>query len=202
MTPSIIRGALDELSERDTVLAEAVKLVGYPEPRIREPGFATLLGIIIGQQVSTAAAAAIRGRLVEAVAPLTPNNFLSASNEILRGVGLSGRKVDYGRGLADAVQSGSLGTDRLAELDDQSVIDAITAIRGLGRWSADIYMLFALGRHDVWPAEDLAVAEALKRLKGLEERPDRTNSEPVIEHWRPWRGIGALFLWHYYQGAP
>lgn len=202
MTPSIIRGALDELSERDTALAEAVKLVGYPEPRVREPGFATLLGIIVGQQVSTSAAAAIRGRLVEAVAPLTPDNFLSTSDEILRGVGLSSRKVEYGRGLAEAVQSGSLDTERLAELDDQNVIEAITAVRGLGRWSADIYMLFALGRHDVWPAEDLAVAEALKRLKGLEGRPDRTKSEAVIKHWRPWRGIGALFLWHYYQGAP
>lgn len=202
MTPSTIRRALDELGKRDADLAEAVALVGYPEPRVREPGFATLLGIIVGQQVSASAAAAIRGRLIEAVAPLTPENFLSADDGTLRGVGLSRRKVEYGPGLAADMLSGSLDAGHLTGLADEAVIEAITAVRGLGRWSADIYMLFALGRHDVWPAEDLAVAEALKRLKGLEERPNRARSEAIIEHWRPWRGIGALFLWHYYQGAP
>lgn len=202
MTPTIIRSALDELGERDTELAQALALVGYPEPRVREPGFATLLGIIVGQQVSASAAAAIRGRLVETVAPLTPENFLATDDDTLRGVGLSRRKVEYGNGLAAEMISGGLDADRLAGLEDKEVIDAITSVRGLGRWSADIYMLFALGRHDIWPAEDLAVAEALKRLKGLEERPDRERSEAVIQHWQPWRGIGALFLWHYYQGAP
>jgi len=202
MTPSSIRSALDELAKRDSELAEAITLVGYPEPRFREPGFATLLGIIVGQQVSASAAAAIRGRLIEAVEPLTPENFLSKEDDVLRGVGLSRRKVEYGKGLAAEMRDGSLDTERLTSLEDEEVIAAITAVRGLGRWSADIYMLFALGRHDVWPAEDLAVAEALKRLKGLDERPDRALSEAVIEHWRPWRGIGALFLWHYYQGAP
>ncbi|MDH3702113.1 MAG: DNA-3-methyladenine glycosylase 2 family protein [Alphaproteobacteria bacterium] len=202
MTPASIRTALDSLAARDDDIAEAIALVGYPEPRNREPGFAALLNIIIGQQVSAIAAAAIRARLAEAVEPLTPEKFLAAGEETLRGVGLSGRKVEYGCGLAEAMLSGVLETDRLAKLPDDEVVRSLTGIRGLGRWSAEIYLLFALRRGDIWPAEDLAIQEALRRLKNLEERPARKISEAIVEPWRPFRGIAALFLWHYYKGAP
>lgn len=202
MTPELIREALDSLAARDADVARAIDLVGYPEPRTREPGFGALLDIIAGQQVSTFAARAIRGRLLAAVDPLTPENFLAASDETLRAVGLSRRKVEYGRGIAEEMRSGRLDADRLTVADDDDVIAALTALRGLGRWSAEIYMLFALRRPDVWPAEDLAIQEALRRLKGLEARPLRKESEPIVEAWRPWRGVGALFLWHYYKGAP
>jgi DNA-3-methyladenine glycosylase II len=201
MTPASIRKALDTLAARDGELAEAIALVGYPEPRNREPGFAALLNIIVGQQVSALAAAAIRARVAEAVDPLTPENFLAAGEDILRGVGLSRRKVEYGCGLAEAMLSGALDTDRFAELPDDEVVKTLTGIRGLGRWSAEIYMLFALRRGDIWPAEDLAIQEALRRLKNLEERPGRKISEAIVEPWRPFRGIAALFLWHY-KGAP
>ena len=137
-----------------------------------------------------------------AVDPLTPKNFLAASDETLRAVGLSRRKVEYGRGIAEAMLTGDLDADRLAGCSDDEVIEALTALRGLGRWSAEIYMLSALRRADVWPAEDLAIQEALRRLKGLEERPARAVSEEIVEPWRPWRGVAALFLWHYYKGAP
>ena len=202
MTPASVRKALDTLAARDGDIAEAIALVGYPQPRNREPGFEALLNIIVGQQVSALAAAAIRGRLAEAVDPMTPENFLAAGEDVLRGVGLSGRKVEYGRGLAEAVLSGLLDTDRIANLPDDEVVKTLTGIRGLGRWSAEIYMLFALRRADIWPAEDLAIQEALRRLKNLDARPARKESEAIVEPWRPFRGIAALFLWHYYKGAP
>jgi DNA-3-methyladenine glycosylase II len=202
MTPDFIRETLDALGQRDPDIARAVALVGYPEPRNREPGFGALLNIVAAQQVSTASAAAIRGRLLAAIDPLTPENFLLASDETLRAVGFSRRKVEYGRGIAEAMRSGLLDAERLAAASDDEVVAALTALRGLGRWSAEIYMLFALRRPDVWPAEDLAIQEALRRLKGLEDRPLRAISEPIVESWRPWRGVAALFLWHYYKGAP
>lgn len=202
MTPETIKQALDDLAARDADVAAALAQVGYPAPRIREPGFAALLDIIVGQQVSTFAAAAIRARLAAAVDPLTPAGFLAQPDAVLRAAGLSGRKVEYGRGLAAAMAEGRLDTALLAGLPDDEVVAALTAVRGLGRWSAEIYMLFALRRLDVWPADDLAIREALRRLKRLEDRPARLASEALIEHWRPWRGVAALFLWHYYKGAP
>ena len=202
MTPKFVRESLDALGARDKDIAKALKVVGYPEPRNREPGFGALLNIIAAQQVSASAATAIRERLMAAVDPLTPKNFLAASDETLRAVGLSRRKVEYGRGIAEAMLTGDLDADRLAGCSDDEVIEALTALRGLGRWSAEIYMLSALRRADVWPAEDLAIQEALRRLKGLEERPARAVSEEIVEPWRPWRGVAALFLWHYYKGAP
>lgn len=202
MTPTLIRTALQEIAVRDADLAAAIGLVGYPEPRNRAPGFGSLINIILGQQVSALAAAAIRRRLEAAVDPLTPENFLAAGEEALRGVGLSGRKVEYGRGLAAAILDGTLDTDRLAGLDDDEVIRTLTGIRGLGRWSAEIYMLFALGRHDVWPADDLAIQAAAQKLKRMRKRPDRKRLEKVARPWRPYRGVVALFLWHYYKGAP
>lgn len=201
-SPETIRHALDTLGTRDPDIAAALVEVGYPEPRIRAPGFATLIGIIIGQQVSVSAAAAIRGRLHEAFDPLTPEAVLRADKAVLRGVGLSERKCTYAVHLAECILSGELDTDRLAEQDDEGVISSLTKVKGIGRWSAEIYMLFALGRADIWPAEDLAVQEALRRLKRLKDRPDRAESERIVDAWRPWRGVGALFLWHYYAGAP
>lgn len=202
MTPDFIRDSLDALGKADPDIRKAVKLVGYPEPRNREPGFGSLLNIIIGQQVSVHAAAAIRGRVVEAVDPFTPEVFLATDDEVLRGAGLSRRKVEYGNGLAEEFVTGRLDPDALTDASDDEIIKALTALRGIGRWSAEIYMLFALGRSDIWPAEDLAIQEALRRLKDLEERPARAASEAIVEPWRPFRGVAALFLWHYYKGAP
>jgi len=202
MTPKAIRTALDRIARADPHVSVALDQVGYPAPRNRQPGFASLLDIILGQQVSVHAAAAIRGRLADAVQPLTPASFLAADDDTLRTVGLSRRKIEYGRGLAQAMAEGRLALKDLDVLDDEAAIAEITAVRGLGRWSAEIYLLFAMRRADVWPADDLAIREALKRLKGLEDRPDRAASEALVEAWRPHRGIGALFLWHYYKGAP
>jgi DNA-3-methyladenine glycosylase II len=202
MTPKDIKSALDELAQRDEDLRVAIDLVGYPAPRNRPTGFATLVSIIVGQQVSVAAGASIRAKLDATVPDMTPKNFLATSTEDLRAAGLSGRKVEYGQGLAEAMRDGALSDDYLRSLDDDAAAKEIISIRGLGRWSAEIYLMFALGRPDIWPAEDLAISEALRRLKGLDDRPDRTESEPLVVHWRPHRTIGALFLWHYFAGAP
>ena len=202
MTPKFIRDALDDVAARDDDLRAALADFGYPAPRNREPGFGTLISIIIGQQVSTHAAAAIRGRLETIVDPLTPETFLATGNEVLRNIGLSKRKVDYGRGLAEAMLEGTLDTIRLSKLNNEDVATAITGIRGLGQWSADIYMLFALGRADAWPLDDLAIQVAVQRLKNMRKRPNRKRMESVARRWRPYRGVVALFLWHYYNGAP
>ena len=202
MTPEFIRDALDDIATRDADLAAALQEYGYPAPRIREPGFGSLINIIIGQQVSVHAAAAIRGRLETALNPLTPETFLAAGDDTIRAVGFSNRKVEYGKGLAEAILNGTLETQRLAGLDDDDVTKVLTSIRGLGRWSADIYMLFALGRADAWPLDDLAIQVAVKKLKRMRKRPDRKRMEAVAKRWRPYRGVAALFLWHYYKGAP
>jgi DNA-3-methyladenine glycosylase II len=202
MTPKDIKTALDSIALHDDDLRAAIDLVGYPAPRNRPTGFATLIDIIVGQQVSVAAGASIRAKVAATVTPLTPRNFLSTSVADLRAAGLSGRKVEYGQGLAEAMRDGALADDLLTSLNDDDAAKEITNIRGLGRWSAEIYLMFALGRTDIWPAEDLAIAEALRRLKGLDGRPARAVSEPMVEHWRPHRTVGALFLWHYFAGAP
>ncbi|MBT5498271.1 MAG: DNA-3-methyladenine glycosylase 2 family protein, partial [Alphaproteobacteria bacterium] len=128
--------------------------------------------------------------------------FLAAGDDALRAVGFSNRKVEYGKGLAEAILDGTLETERLAGLDDDEVTKVLTSIRGLGRWSADIYMLFALGRADAWPLDDLAIQVAVQKLKRMRKRPDRKRMEAVAKRWRPYRGVAALFLWHYYKGAP
>ncbi len=202
MTPEFIRIALDQVATRDPDLAAALHAFGYPSPRNREPGFSTLINIIISQQVSTNAATAIRGRLEATLDPLTPDAFLAADEQTIRDIGFSARKAEYARGLAQAIVDGTLETERLAGLDDKDVAKALTSIRGLGQWSADIYMLFTLSRADVWPLGDLAIQIAVQKLKHMRKRPNQKHMLTIAERWRPYRGVVALFLWHYYKGAP
>lgn len=200
-TPKSIAAGLDALAAQDPDIARILEEVGYPEPRVRPPGFATLLNIIIGQQVSVQSAAAIRGRLLEAADPLTPESFLALGEDALRAVGFSRRKIEYGQLLAQDIQERRFDPDGLHRLDDDAALDQIVARKGLGRWSADVYLLFALGRPDVWPADDLAVQVAVQHLKGLESRPDRATMDAVAEPWRPYRGAAALLMWHVYKKA-
>ena len=201
MTPEIIATALDGLAERDDDIARILREVGYPAPRVREPGFATFVNIIVGQQVSVASATAIRARLDAAAGPVTPKSLLALDHDALRAVGFSRRKIEYCRLLADDILAGRFDPDALDRLDDAGVMAAIVARKGLGRWSAEIYMLFALGRADIWPADDLAVIVAVQRLRNLAARPDRPAMERIAEDWRPWRGIVALLMWHHYNKA-
>ena len=202
ITDKLIAEALTELSRRDADIARAVKEVGHPPSRDREPGFGTLIGIITAQQISAAAASAIRSRLEAAADPLTPENFLALDDAALAAVGLSRRKIEYGRALAQSIVSGDFSPDELADLPEGDAMASLIKHKGIGRWSAEIYLLFALGRTDVWPADDLAVATAIQRLKQLKKRPNRERMEKLAEAWRPWRGIVAILMWRYYRGAP
>ncbi len=193
---------LDVLAGRDPDIARAYEAAGLPPLRARPPGFASLLGIILSQQVSAHAAAAIRKRLVETVSPLTAANFLAADEETLRAIGLSRQKIRYGRALAGALTEGALDLRRLHRLDDEAAIEALTAVTGIGRWTAEIYLLFALRRPDIWPVDDLAVQVAVQRMKGFSSRPDRRRMAELGEPWRPWRSIVARLMWHYYRNAP
>lgn len=198
----VLAHAIDQLASIDPDIEAVVARIGYPIPRLRPPGFATLLRIMVSQQVSTRAAAAIWGRLEAACdREATPTRLLSLDDAALRAVGLSGRKIDYGRGLATAIIDGMLDLDRLADLPDEEAIAELCKLKGFGRWSAEIYLLFALSRADSWPADDLAVQVGMQRLRGLDTRPDRKEMDALAENWRPLRGCAAILLWHVYGAA-
>jgi len=191
--------ALDELAQREPAFAAALARTGYPEPRIRERGYATLLRTIIGQQVSTKAAESVWRKLEGIVGMLTdPNNIARANDEQLREAGLSRQKASYARSLAEEVSSGRLDLDNLP-VDDEEAIAALVSIKGIGRWSAEVYLLFAEGRTDIWPAGDLAVQIEVGRILGLEARPSEKLTRELAEAWRPHRGAAAIFTWHHYN---
>jgi len=193
---------IDNIARVDADVAIAVVNLGYPQPRIRAPGFETLFTTIVGQQISTEAAAAIMKRVRDLLSRLDATSLLNLPEGALREAGLSMRKVEYAQGLANAILDGVLNPDDLPALNDEEAIKAITALRGFGVWSAEIYLMFSLQREDIFPADDLALQVALQRLKGLEARPTPMQARVLIEHWSPWRSAGSLFLWHYYRGAP
>lgn len=197
-----IDNALQQLAQQDDDVARGLALVGTPPPRLRPAGFSTLLSIIISQQLATGAAAAIRKRVENLLGEVTPQRFLEVDDETLRAAGLSWRKIEYGNGLAQSIVSGELDVDGLPALDDGQAMRAIMALRGFGRWSAEIYLMFSLQRPDIFPADDLALLVALQRLKGLAEKPTPGQARQLLEPWSPWRSAGSLFLWHYYHGAP
>lgn len=197
-----LKAALDRLAERDPDIAAAMPRIGYPAPRIRDPGFAALLNIVVAQQISTKAAAAIWGRLQAAAGPvLSADSLLALTDADFRAVGFSVRKVDYVRDLARAVAEGRLDLEALATCEEAELVARIAALRGFGRWSAEIYGLFALGRVDIFPADDLALQVAAMRLKRLPARPNAKALRDLAEAWRPLRGAAAVFLWHYYGAA-
>lgn len=194
--------ALAALAAADPDVAGAIARVGLPAPRSRPPGFATLLRIITAQQLSTKAAAAIQARLDAAMGDrVAPAAYLALDDPTLRACGLSARKVVYGRALAEALASGRLDLEALATAPDEVVIEALTALPGFGRWSAEIYLLFALDRLDVLPADDLALQVGFQRLKRLAERPKAKALRAATEAWAPWRGAGSILLWHFYGAA-
>lgn len=193
-----LRSGLDSLAGEDTRIAQALDRVGYPEERIRPRGYRTLLRTIVGQQVSVAAAASVWNRLeAELGADMAPHELLARDFDALRACGLSRQKQGYVRSLCELVVGGELDFDNLP-LDDEEAIAELTRIKGIGRWSAEIYLLFAEGRPDIWPAGDLAVQEGVKRLLDLTERPAEKPTRELAEGWRPHRGAMAIFTWHFY----
>ena len=201
MTEQTLCDGLAALAAADRDVARALQEVGPPALRSREPGFEALLGAIVSQQISKAAAQTVWNRLAGAADPLGPETVLALDEDALRAAGLSRQKAKYARGLAEAVITGAIDLDGLAQLPDETVAEQLVALKGIGRWSAEIYLLFALGRPDAFPADDLALMIGAQRLKRLEDRPNRTALTQIAEAWRPWRGPAALLLWHYYSAT-
>ncbi|USI73964.1 DNA-3-methyladenine glycosylase family protein [Sphingomonas morindae] len=194
-----LEAAMAELAAREPGIAARVAAIGVPPPRIQARGYGTLLRTIIGQQVSVASARAVHGRLAAALGSVDdPRALLAASDETLRAAGLSRQKAGYARSLAGLVAEGTLDLAALPE-EDEAAIAALTRIKGIGRWSAEIYLLFAEGRPDIWPAGDLAVQIETGRLLGLAERPSEKAVRALAEAWRPHRGAAAIFAWHSYM---
>ena len=202
MDQHIIKKGLDELAAKDPDVQIGLDLVGYPEPRIRPKGFESLVAIILGQQISTEAASSIRKRLEELWEEKTSQSFLTLSDETLRGVGFSKRKIEYSRGIAQSISDRTLDLEGLSKMSDKDVVAELIKLRGIGLWSAEIYLMFSLGRSDIFPADDLALQESFKKLKNLKERPNSIQIRELTQGWSPWRSVGALFLWKYYRGAP
>lgn len=193
---------MNALARVDPDIARAFGELGAPPPRHRPQGFETFLSTIISQQISTEVARVIMGRVTKLLPDKSAKTLLSVDDQDLRDAGLSYRKIEYAKGLAEAVHTGHFDIDGLESMSDEEAINEITALRGFGRWSAEIYLMFSLKRQDVFPADDLALQVALGRLKKLSEKPTPKQARDLVAHWTPWRSVGSLFLWHYYRGAP
>ena len=198
LTKDQIKQGVDYAVSIEPAFARGLEAVGYPEPRIRPTGYRTLLRTIVGQQVSVAAAASVWNKLeIELGEDIAPDELLSRDFDALRACGLSRQKQGYARSLCELVVSEELDIDKLPE-DDEEAIEELTRIKGIGRWSAEIYLLFAEGRPDIWPAGDLAVQAAMHKLLGLPKRPSEKEARALAEPYRPHRGALAIFSWHCY----
>ncbi len=186
------------LADRDPDLARIVASHGPPPLWAREPGFPTLILLILEQQVSLASARAAFNRLAARLSAVTPAAFLELDDDELRAVGFSRQKTGYGRHLAQAIVDGRCDPDALPMLDDDGVRAELVKLKGIGPWTAEIYLLMVLGRPDAWPVHDLALAVAAQAVKGLPARPTPVELAALAEPWRPWRAVAARLLWHHY----
>jgi len=202
LTRRSLLSATRHLTVRDPDLAAVVDTYGPPPLWAREPGFHTLIHIILEQQVSLASAKAAYDRLVAATGRLVPERFLTLSDAELKTVGFSRQKAAYGRGLAQAILDGRLDLPRLETLEDAHAKAELIAIKGIGAWTADIYLLMVLRRPDTWPSGDLALAAAVQRVKRMRRKPTPEKLEMLGMAWRPWRAVAARILWHYYLSSP
>ena len=201
LTAEQLRTGLDAIAEREPAFARALSLAGSPEPRSRERGYRTLLRTIVGQQVSVAAAASVWRKLeAELGEDMAPDVLLAAEFDALRACGLSRQKQGYARSLCELVAGGELDLENLPT-DDEEAIAELVRIKGIGRWSAEIYLLFAEGRPDIWPAGDLAVQAGIGKILALPERPSEKQARALAEPWSPHRGAAAILTWHCYNNA-
>ncbi|MCW5842069.1 MAG: DNA-3-methyladenine glycosylase 2 family protein [Caldilinea sp.] len=198
LTEFTLYEAVTELAQRDPDLGAVVARHGPPPLWAREPGFPTLVLLILEQQVSLASARAAYNRLEAATGTVTPAGLLALSDDELRAAGFSRQKTGYARALAQAILDGAFDPDGLADLDDDGVRCELTSLKGIGPWTAEIYLLMVLRRPDAWPAGDLALATAAQQVKGLAARPSPAELVELAEAWRPWRAAAARILWHHY----
>lgn len=190
--------AVQSLEVRDRHLKMIVSKFGPPPLWEREQGFPTLIHIILEQQVSLGSAKAAYEKLLKTTGHLTPGHFLKLSDTTLKSIGFSRQKTSYGRNLAEAIVEESLDLSGLSRLDDAEAKKQLMKIKGIGSWTADIYLLTVLGRPDIWPNGDLALAVSIQRLKRMPARPSPEKLEAISRKWQPWRAVAARILWHFY----
>jgi len=193
-----LAAAAQHLAKRDKDLATILKSYGPPPLWAREPGFATLVQIILEQQVSLASAASIYKRITENVTPFGPDRVIELGEPHLKSLGLTRQKTAYCIHLAESINSNSLNLRGLAKMNDEDAKAALMQVKGIGSWSADIYLLMVLRRPDIWPASDLALATAATKLKKLKQRPTSDQLFGIADRWRPFRSVAARMLWQYY----
>jgi len=194
-----VKLGLDQLLKLDPSLQAISETAGDLPLRLQEPGFAGLSRIIIGQQVSTASAAAIHARFVKNISPVTPSAFLDAGETVWIEIGLSRAKQSTLEGLSHALITGALDLSEITQLTSEEAITALTAMKGIGPWTAEVYLLFSAGHPDIFPAGDLALQEALKMAFKLDVRPDDGETRAMAASWSPYRGIAARLFWAYYK---
>ena len=194
--------AVQELAQRDADLAAVVNRFGPPPLWGREPGFPTLVWMILEQQVSLASARAAYNRLAAVVGEITPLTVLQLDDVTLRAIGFSRQKMGYTRHLAAAIMEGRFDPQALDALDDDGVRDALVKLKGIGPWTAEVYLLMALRRPDAWPIHDLGLLVAAREVKGLPQRPSPQELAALAEPWRPYRAVAARILWHHYLSTP
>lgn len=198
LTHQSLLGAVDELCGKDPQLEQVVERVGMPPMWARRPGFRTLVLIILEQQVSLASARATFARLLQAAGAITPGRITSMSHDELRGLGVTRQKSAYIYDLAHLIEAGDVDLGGMSRRSDQQVRESLLDIRGVGPWTADIYLMMALRRPDIWPPGDIALAESMRRIKKLKTRPDSQRQLHIAQSWRPWRSVAARILWHAY----
>jgi len=190
--------AVHLLEDQDHDLRFVISRYGVPPFWKRKPGFQALLYIILEQQVSLASAKAAYDKLVKATRSLTPESFLNLKDIELKAIGFSRQKTQYGRNLAESILQKSLDLSSLNYLDDAAVKKELMKVKGIGSWTADIYLLMAVGRPDIWPSGDLALRTAVQRLKCMPHKPSAQELDDLNMKWRPWRAVAARILWHFY----
>jgi DNA-3-methyladenine glycosylase II len=200
LTQKSIALAARELAARDKTLAGIFATYGDPPLWRRATGFATLVHIILEQQVSLKSARSMLMRLEAAVQPFTPLRFLELGDTYLRSLGVTRQKSAYLLDLSSSIVNGDLSFTKLSRMSDDEARLALTRVKGIGSWSADVYLLMAMRRADIWPAGDLALAVAMQELMGLSTRPGPLELERLAEQWRPHRAVAARMLWQYYLG--
>jgi DNA-3-methyladenine glycosylase II len=200
LTQKTLAVAARELAARDQLLANIHATYGDPPLWQRATGFRTLVHIILEQQVSLSSAKSMLVRLETAIQPFTPERFLELGDVRLRELGVTRQKSSYLLDLSETIVDGRLNFRGLARMSDDQVLIRLTGIKGIGLWSANIYLLMAMRRADIWPAGDLALAVAMKELMGLAARPGPLELERWAEQWRPHRAVAARMLWQYYLG--
>lgn len=202
-TPNVLNDelflqAVNYLIKKDSSLGGIVEKYGIPKIKYRKPGYETLLYIILEQNVSLSSAAAVYRKLSADSGRITPDKFLSYSDEELKRFGFSRQKIEYCRLLAQNILSKKLKLGELSNLSDDEVRSILTMYKGIGKWTADIYLLFVLQRADIWPRYDLALIATIKEIKNLRKKPDEKKLDKIAERWKPWRSVAARLLWHHY----